>query len=142
MKSEEIREIILNRERLLNCGVGIVVIFGSSVEGTSHSMSDIDVGVVFEDISYLKKDPLNTYGILYEEFTEKIGENIDIVYLHEAPLSLQFQAITEGIPLFYSSSEFFYDYKERVILLYLDFRFFEEIFDEAYRLIERKPLNI
>ncbi|RMG70847.1 MAG: nucleotidyltransferase domain-containing protein, partial [Nitrospirae bacterium] len=48
-----------------------------------------------------------------------------------APLSLQFNAVTEGVPVFWTSEEFFYDYKERVIQLYLDFRFFERIFDEA-----------
>lgn len=133
MKKEDIITIRLNEERLLECGVGAVIIFGSVVEGTAHTESDIDVGVVFEDLKPLKEDPLNVYGMLYEEFTGKIRGNVDIVYLHEAPLSLQFEAVTEGIPVFYSSPEFFYDYKERTVLLYLDFRFFEEIFDEAYR---------
>lgn len=123
----------LDREKMLSCGVGIVILFGSSVEGTAHPGSDIDIGIVFEDKSLVKKDPVNVYGILYEEFQEKIGDNIDIVYLEETPLSLQFNAVTEGMPLFYSSPEFFYEYKERVILQYLDFRFFEKIFDEAYR---------
>lgn len=123
----------LDREKMLSCGVGIVILFGSSVEGTAHPGSDIDIGIVFEDKSLVKKDPVNVYGILYEEFQEKIGDNIDIVYLEETPLSLQFNAVTEGMPLFYSSPEFFYEYKERVILQYLDFRFFEKIFDEVYR---------
>lgn len=123
----------LDREKMLSCGVGIVILFGSFVEGTAHPGSDIDIGIVFEDKSLVKKDPVNVYGILYEEFQEKIGDNIDIVYLEETPLSLQFNAVTEGMPLFYSSPEFFYEYKERVILQYLDFRFFEKIFDEVYR---------
>lgn len=132
MEKKYIACIKLDEEKLLKCGVGVVIVFGSFVEGTMHPGSDIDIGVVFEEIRPLKEDPLNVYGILYEEFTEKIGDNVEIVYLHEAPLSLQFEAVTEGIPLFYSSPEFFYDYKEKVVLLYLDFRFFEEIFDGAY----------
>ncbi len=68
-------------------------------------------------------DPLNIYGLLYEEFLENLGDNIDIVYLEKAPLGLQFNAVTEGISLFYSSPEFFYEYKEKVILQYLDFVF-------------------
>ncbi|HHN64944.1 MAG TPA: hypothetical protein ENK09_06245 [Nitrospirae bacterium] len=79
----------------------------------------------------MKADPVEVYGLLYEELTEKIDENIDIVYLHETPLSLQFNAVTEGVSIFYTSEEFYYDYKERIIKLYLDFRFFENIFDEA-----------
>ncbi len=121
----------LDREKLTGCGVGAIIVFGSFVDGTYHPGSDIDVGVVFEDITPLKEDPVGVYGILHEELSEKIGENVDIVYLHEAPLSLQFNAVTEGVPVFWTSEEFFYDYKERVIQLYLDFRFFERIFDEA-----------
>jgi len=114
---------------LNKCGVGAVIIFGSHVEGTAHPDSDIDVGVVFENFKPLKAMPVEVYGLLHEEFTKKIGENIDIIYLHETPLSLQFNAVTEGIPVFYTSASFFYDYKERIILLYLDFRYFEKIFD-------------
>jgi len=123
--------ITLNQEKLRRSGVGALIVFGSFVEGTSHPGSDIDVGVVFEDLNPLKTDPVEVYGLLYEELTEKIGENIDLVYLHETPLSLQFNAVTEGVPIFYTSEEFYYDYKERIIKLYLDFRFFENIFDEA-----------
>lgn len=132
MEKKDIAGIKLDEEKLIKCGVGAVIVFGSFVEGTMHPGSDIDIGVAFEDMRALKEDPLNVYGILYEEFTENVGENVEIIYLHEAPLSLQFEAVTEGIPLFYSSPEFFYDYKERTVLLYLDFRFFEEIFDGAY----------
>jgi len=124
-------KITLNQEKLRRSGVGALIVFGSFVEGTFHPGSDIDVGVVFEDLNPLKSDPVEVYGLLYEELTEKIGENIDIVYLHEAPLSLQFNAVTEGVSIFYTSEEFYYDYKERIIKLYLDFRFFENIFDEA-----------
>jgi|Deesub1362A_J573_1020465.scaffolds.fasta_scaffold00396_36 predicted nucleotidyltransferase len=123
--------ITLNHEKLRRSGVGALIVFGSYVEGTAHPGSDIDVGVVFEDQNPLKTDPVEVYGLLHEELSEKISENIDIVYLHETPLSLQFNAVTEGVPIFYTSEEFYYDYKERIIKLYLDFRFFENIFDEA-----------
>ena len=124
-------KITLNHEKLQRCGAGALIVFGSYVEGTFHPDSDMDVGVVFEDLNPLKTDPVEVYGLLYEELTEKIDENIDIVYLHETPLSLQFNAVTEGVSIFYTSEEFYYDYKERIIKLYLDFRFFENIFDEA-----------
>jgi predicted nucleotidyltransferase len=125
------QKIELDKKRLRQCGVGALIVFGSQVEGVAHIQSDIDVGVVFENLEPLKADPVEVYGLLYEELTCKMGRKVDIVYLHEAPLSLQFNAVTEGVPIFYTSKEFFYDYKERVILLYLDFRYFENIFDEA-----------
>jgi predicted nucleotidyltransferase len=130
--SKMVHEYELDRDRLLGCGVGAVILFGSFVEGTAHPGSDIDIAVVFKDLSFLKRDPVNIFGILYDEFSEKIGGNIDIIYLHEAPLSLQFNAVMNGIPIFCSSKEFLYDYKEKITLLYLDFCFFEKILDEAY----------
>jgi len=121
----------LDQEKLYDCGIGALIVFGSQIDKTAHEGSDIDIGVVFRDLKPLKSDPVNVYGTLHEELSEKFGENVDVVYLHEAPLSLQFTAVSEGIPIFYISPEFFYDYKERVILLYLDFRYFEKIFNDA-----------
>lgn len=131
MQKINLSSIRLNHEKLRYIGAGALIIFGSYVDGSFHEGSDIDIGVVFENFTQLKSDPVNFYGILYEELSEALGENIDIVYLHETPLSLQFNAITEGVPIFYISEEFFYDYKERIIKLYLDYKFFENIFDEA-----------
>ena len=121
----------LDEDVLRANGVALVILFGSQVEGGAHPLSDVDVGVLFSDLSKLKNDPVDVYGSLHEEFSLKIGDNIDVVYLHEAPLSLQFRAVMDGIVLYTSKDSFFCDYKERITLLYLDFRFFEKIFDEA-----------
>ncbi|RME63546.1 MAG: hypothetical protein D6778_09455 [Nitrospirae bacterium] len=59
--------IKLDQEKLRSCGVGALIVFGSHVEGTAHPGSDIDVGVVFEDMNPLKADPVEVYGILHEE---------------------------------------------------------------------------
>lgn len=66
-------KITLNHEKLRRCSVGALIVFDSYVEGTFHPGSDIDIGVVFEDLNPLKTNPVEVYGLLYEELTEKIA---------------------------------------------------------------------
>ncbi|MDI1472588.1 Nucleotidyltransferase [Thermodesulfovibrio sp. N1] len=124
-------KISLDGEKLQSLGVSAILIFGSTVEGTMHPNSDIDFAVLFKDKSHLKSSPVQVYGEIYEELTKNFKGNIDIVYLHETPLSLQFNAVNDGELIFCADEEFFYEYKDRVIMLYLDFKYFEGIFDRA-----------
>lgn len=129
---EKLDKIKLNSEVLESQGVGIVVVFGSKVTGAEHPKSDIDVGVVFFDKRKKRENPVEAYGTLYEEFKKNFEtENIDIVYLEESPLSLQHKAVMDGIVLYQRSPVFFADYKEKIMIHYFDFRFFEKIFNEA-----------
>jgi len=88
--------------------IGLVLVFGSRITGFSHSKSDIDIGIVFSDEIRKKEKPVEVYGALYEEFIKKFKtENIDIVYLEETPLSLQYKAVRDGIVLYEDSPCFF-----------------------------------
>jgi predicted nucleotidyltransferase len=124
-------KISLNGEKLKSLGVSAILIFGSTVEGTTHPDSDIDFAVLFKDKSLLKSSPVEVYGEIYGELSKNFKGRIDIVYLHEGPLSLQFNAVNDGKLIFCADEEFFYEYKDRVIMLYLDFQYFEEIFNKA-----------
>ena len=113
-------------------GISIVYLFGSSVEGTVTPSSDIDVGIVF------KKDKNTTdYGILYNEiylefsriFKPSFKRGLDIVFLQQAPLSLQYSAIQRGQILYEEDPAQRVDYEERVINLYMDFKPVLEYFD-------------
>jgi len=117
-------KISLNGEKFSSLGVSAILIFGSTVEGTAHPESDIDFAVLFKDKSHLKSSPVKVYGEIYEELSKNFKGKIDIVYLHEAPLSLQFNAVNDGELIFCADAEFFYEYKDRVIMLYLDFKYF------------------
>lgn len=120
-----------DEEKLKSLGVVAILIFGSLVEGTFHIGSDIDFAVLFRDKTLPMKEPVKVYGEIYSEISKNFEGKIDIVYLHEAPLSLQFNAVTEGKLLFCSDTEFFSEYKDRVIMQYLDFQYFENIFKES-----------
>lgn len=120
-----------DEKKIESLGVVAILIFGSAADGTFHKGSDIDFAVLFKDRTLLLKEPVNVYGEIYSEISKNYRGNLDIVYLHEAPLSLQFNAVTEGKLLFCADIEFFYEYKDRIVMQYLDFKYFENIFNEA-----------
>lgn len=126
------KELRFNEDVLKAQGIGLVIVFGSKVAGISHGKSDIDIGVVFLDGKKRTEKPVEVYGSLHEEFSKKFkNENIDVVYLQEAPLSLQYKAIKEGVVLYQKSPTILADYKEGVLKKYFDFKFFEDIFHKA-----------
>ncbi|MFZ3105429.1 MAG: nucleotidyltransferase domain-containing protein [Smithella sp.] len=112
-------------------GIAVVYLFGSRATGRQSPLSDIDIGVV------LQKAPSgnNTrtlYNNLYELFTEKYpASRLDIVFLQEAPLSLQYTAVREGKILFETDPNFTVDYENRVMNQYLDFRPVLDYFDRV-----------
>jgi len=125
-------KIKLNQDILESQQVGLVMVFGSQVTGLKHSKSDIDVGVVFLDNNKRKEKPVEVYGTLREELVKKLkSDKIDIVYLEETPLSLQYNALRDGVVLYSVSPTFFADYKEKVLKMYFDFKFVEDIFNQA-----------
>ncbi|MBU0765761.1 MAG: nucleotidyltransferase domain-containing protein [Bacteroidetes bacterium] len=112
--------------------VNVVFHFGSSLTGTVHPFSDIDIGVVFEDETIRNKKPVDTYGDLYEVFCKAFNvENPDIVYLRDAPLSLQFNAVYNGRIIYSVSPLAVADYKEEVMIKYFDFQYVENYFNNV-----------
>lgn len=113
-------------------GVGLVLVFGSEITGKRHPGSNVDVGVVFHDLKRKNEDPVEVYGELYEIFSNLFPvKPLDIVYLQESPLHLQFRAISGGKVLYRESLSFEADYRERVMLLYFDFAPVEQVFQRA-----------
>ena len=109
------------------------MLFGSQVDGFIHPNSDFDIGVVFENENIKKQKPVNVYGDLYEVFSKTFKiKNPDIVYLEDAPLSLQFKAINKGKVMYFSSPKFLADYKEKIMIKYFDFSAVEEYFKRIF----------
>lgn len=134
-----LENIKLNKKILRKNKAGLVIIFGSQVSGGAHPGSDIDIGVVFEDEKTKTVKPAEVYGDLYGVFSKafKLADP-GIVYLREAPLSLQFKAIDEGVVIYDSSDNFFADYKEEVMIKYFDFKFTENYFNSVFLSQEKK----
>jgi predicted nucleotidyltransferase len=110
-------------DKLKKFKVGVVYLFGSAVEKLDSKLSDIDIGIVFTDPAILK-DSLKLYTQLSDIFYESLKpkREIDVVFLQQASLSLQVNAINKGKILYEISSEFRANYEERVLNEYLDFK--------------------
>lgn len=113
-------------------GIIAILLFGSMAKGTSHQLSDIDIGIVFN------RFPPKVYdiGIIYADFglaVKKIYGNhkIDIVFLQETSISMQYRAVSEGELIFALNSDAYADYVEYVLKYYFDFLPVEQEFHRA-----------
>ncbi|HHT09206.1 MAG TPA: nucleotidyltransferase domain-containing protein [Candidatus Atribacteria bacterium] len=115
--------------------ISLIYLFGSSIIGTQRAESDIDIGVVFE-----KPEGIKNTMILFEELYQSLSQDfpdrdLDIVFLDFAPLTLQFEVVTTGKVIYRVSREFEYDYKEKIIKEYIDFKPLLDVQDQI--LLER-----
>ncbi|MCD6412370.1 nucleotidyltransferase domain-containing protein [bacterium] len=129
------------KKKLKELGVEIVVLFGSTVTSTQTSLSDIDIGVVFKNFEKIKSNIEKFYGEIFNLFLNEFKveeEKLDLIFLQEAPLSLQYKAITEGEILYLQDPEFLANYVEHVLKYYFDFQPVEK---EFYRSLIKAKLN-
>lgn len=117
------------KERLKKSGVAIVYLFGSKATGNASPASDMDIGVVL-NVPPSGKDTRSLYQCLYKLLLEMFPDaKLDIVFLQNSPLSLQYSAIRDGRILFEDDPIFTVDYENRVVNFYLDFRPVLDFFD-------------
>lgn len=114
-------------DRLRQLGVAVLYLFGSHAEGLATPVSDIDVGVLFApDALPLPENKTELYNALYDVFTDVFDmsgfRDIDIIFLDQARLELQFDVITHGRVLFETDYDIRLDFEERVAALYRDFK--------------------
>jgi len=114
-------------------GIIVVYLFGSRATGRESRLSDIDIGVVLQEAPR-ENDTRTLYHHLYTLFAKMYSAStLDIVFLQEAPLALQYSAITEGKILFEKDPQLTVDYENYVINHYLDFRYILDYFDQVTR---------
>lgn len=123
------------RKILKKLNISLIYLFGSSIIGTQREESDIDIGVVFE-----KPEGIKNTMILFEELYQSLSQDfpdrdLDIVFLDFAPLTLQFEVVTTGKVIYRVSRELEYDYKEKIIKEYIDFKPLLDVQDQI--LLER-----
>lgn len=117
---------------LREAGVGLAIVFGSTLTGHQHPDSDVDIGVLFSSLKQKESDPVGVYGTLFDIFSSHFPDKkLDIVYLQEAPLSLQFKAVMDGELIYSTSPTFAANFKEYVMKMYFDFKPVEDEFEQA-----------
>lgn len=118
-------------------GIQTIYLFGSYAQGKYiHPLSDVDIGVVFENLEKYKNDTMKPYSKLYDIFVDVLPKSylrrrfelkaheFDIVFLQFAPISLQFEAIKDSKVLYEKDREKRLDYEEYVVKRYCDLEYF------------------
>lgn len=102
-----------------------VYVFGSKITGYAREGSDLDVAVRFENGLPPIEKRGRVYGDIFSDLTSVFkGEKIDLTFIEEAPLHLQFKIVTEG-ELVYSKEKIkSLNFLEKVVNQYRDYKFF------------------
>jgi len=120
-------------------GIEIIYLFGSQAQGKTHSLSDVDIGIVFEKPEKYKDKTMDPYLKLYDIFADVLPKSylrqrfrlreheFDIVFLQFAPISLQFNAIKNGKVLYEKSEEARFAYQEMIMKRQADLQYFYDL---------------
>ena len=104
-------------------GVVAIYIFGSQAQGLAHKMSDVDIGIIFDNPEKYKNKTMDAYSEFYSIFTDVFpGKDVDIVFLQLVSPALQFRAVRDGQIIYEADQERQLNYRENVFKKYLDLR--------------------
>lgn len=114
-------------------------IFGSSALNIKHEGSDLDIGVIFKDGLPQTENRMKIYGEIFSLLSDTFSdEKVDLVFLEEMALHFQFKALTEGQLIYSANINEAFDYLERIINFYRDYKYF---IDEFYKgVLEMTPI--
>ncbi len=85
-------------------------------------LSDLDVGIVFLNPELNPTDKISLYKRLFAGFSDLFSPfNLDLVFLQETGVILQFDAIN-GMLIYSYDDDMRLDYEEKVIKLYQDWK--------------------
>lgn len=114
-------------------------IFGSSALNIKHEGSDLDVGVIFKGGLPQTENRMKIYGEIFSFLSDAFpDEKVDLVFLEETALHFQFKALAEGQLIYSSDINKAFDYLEKIINLYRDYKYF---IDEFYKgVLEMTPV--
>lgn len=141
----EIKEFTKKQRNTLGeLGVEVMYLFGSHATNTANPTSDADFGVVLEDIKKYHEHPMKIYSAIYEILLEVLpkeylrqrmkmrAHEFDIVFLQTASFRMKYGAAEDGIVLYKASDQAVFSFKERAMLDYFDFKYFEQIQNKAF----------
>lgn len=120
-----------DKQLLIALSIEALILFGSRAQNTDSKLSDYDIGVLIQPGK--KYSHKRVYDAMYDLLSKKINQlvDIDIVFLHKAPLELQHHVAKYGIPLYQRTSYSFAKFRESVMLKYADFAPLRKIFQAA-----------
>ena len=122
------------KKQLRDLGVVALYLFGSRAQGTEGLLSDYDFAVLLKEVGHKRGNAL--YDKLYDLLSPgcpRMLDNdvIDIVFLRDVSLELQFHVIRYGQVLFDTDSRVRVKFEEQTTLKYCDFKPLLNMFDQA-----------
>ena len=113
----------------------LAYLFGSAAQGRTHSLSDVDIAVLVDEVQFRELDGRTPWGYQASLSAELAGilqrDDVDLVLLHGAPPLLKHQVVRFGRVLFSRDEEIRVDFEVRVHQEYLDTKHLREI-QQAY----------
>ena len=104
--------------------IDFLILFGSYSQGQSTGLSDIDFAYYASEEPSFEEES----EILYEMGRILNTHEIDLVNLKKIPLKSRYIILYEGKLIFCRNEELFYDVKERVTNMYLDYKYYDDIY--------------
>lgn len=114
--------------------MSLVYLFGSHAANRAGPLSDVDVGVVFND-GVPSSEFLVLRLELIRELQPALGHDVDVVVLNEATPLLAHRAIAQGKVVFSSDETFRVRFETNRVAEYLDTAYLR---DEYNRALERR----
>jgi predicted nucleotidyltransferase len=97
-----------------------VYLFGSYAKGTVSYLSDVDLGILFED-KFTYKELINKYNFYFHQISNILKTNeVDLIILNEAQPSFAYEIIKEGKLLYCNDEEKLKIFIEKTVKEYLD----------------------
>jgi len=103
-----------------NCDhIACAYLFGSVAKGLAGALSDLDIAVLLEDHSEIESERTK----IESSICNALGRSdIDLVILNEAPFSLAYRILRDGMVLIAPNLKAKENFEVRTIMNYLDFQ--------------------
>ncbi|MBC2741625.1 MAG: nucleotidyltransferase domain-containing protein [Desulfosarcina sp.] len=106
--------------------------FGSLAQNALKPLSDLDFGVLLSN----RMDKTNCFDKHIELiglFTDLLKtEEIDLILMNHVPANIAFQILKTGKLLLCNDRQALTDFREQVVMSYLDFKYVRDAFDTAF----------
>lgn len=121
-----------------NSNILFAYLFGSKVKKNSRFGSDLDIAVFFSNEPEILE--IGALVIKLEEITNCRVDLVSLNNLDKLNPKLAYSIISEGIVLCLKNKTLFNQFKESVVLKYLDFKTVDELFNKSFnhRLVNHK----